>query len=77
MDNAQKAAVIFDNVVSALEDIGYRYESEDPEMRMMLVQLAAGIGLATVLEKQGLWKYLRTVFGAVILRYKYKGMVDV
>lgn len=77
MDNAQKAQVILDNIVGALEDIGYRYDSEDPEMRLMLVQMAGGIALGAVLERQGLWKFLRTVFGAIVMRYKYKGLVDV
>jgi hypothetical protein len=77
MDSAQKAQVILEDIVSGLEDIGYRYESEDPDMRMLLVQMAGGIALATVLERQGLWKFLRTVFGAIVIRYKYKGLVDV
>jgi hypothetical protein len=68
---------VIEDIRDALEDIGYRYDSEDPDMRMMLVQLAVGIGLATVLEKQGLWKFLRTVFGAIAIRFKSPGLVDV
>ena len=68
---------VIEDIRDALEDIGYRYDSEDPDMRMMLVQLAVGIGLATVLEKQGLGKFLRTVFGAIVIRYKTPGLVDV
>lgn len=77
MDKAQKAQVILEDVVDGLEDIGYLYDSENPRLRMLLVQMAGGIALATVLERQGLWKFLRTVFGAIVIRYKYKGLVDV
>ena len=72
-----KEQQVIEDIRIALEDIGYRYDSEDPDMRMMLVQLAAGIGLATVLERQGLWKFMRTVVGAIVIRYKYKRLVDV
>ena len=72
-----KADMLFADVIVSIESMAYQYDHEDPEMRMRLVQMQAGLGLATVLERQGLWLFLRTVFASIVIRYKYKGLVDV
>lgn len=77
MTKDHRLSDLFDAVVDSVEDMAYRYETEDPDTRMMIVQLQATVAMATVLERQGLWKFLRTIYAAIFMRIKHPGVVDV
>lgn len=71
-----RAARLVNDAIDTIEDYSERYGHEDPEHQLMLVQLLAGLCLATTLERFGVWRFLRTITGAVVIAIRYRGLVN-
>jgi hypothetical protein len=70
-----KAARVLSDALDAIEDFAGRYDHESEDHRLMLVQLLAGLSLANVLERRGVWRMLRTTLASVFIAIRYRGLV--
>ena len=80
MDSLDKKANWFLNrVIDTLEDIGNNSDdgTATHEEKVTYVGTAGGIALATVLEHNGLLAFLIIVYGAIRLRVKHPGLIEI
>ena len=74
-DREKKERRVLNDALDAIEDFAGRYDMESEANRLLLVQLLAGLSLATILDRCGPFRALRTVFGAIVIAFRFRGLV--
>lgn len=76
MTEDEKAVLVLERVVSDIENSFSLLEVDTKSNRETLVAIHAGISLATILQHAGLLRFIRIIFNAIRIRYRFKDLVN-
>lgn len=78
MDADEKAYIVVNRVIDAVEDACNNVvDTEDWDVKMIALQLICGVALSAHLKHKGWFRFLRTVLGSIILRYRFPDLLNV
>jgi hypothetical protein len=72
-----KAQLYMSFIVDTLEGVAdWTSQDASTKTKATYVGTIGGIAMSTLLEHKGWWSFLRVVFGAILIRYKHPGLVN-